>query len=82
MPNLQPTTDATNSRLMTVKDLAAYLSLDTTTIYRMVDRGEIPVVRIGQRGRTLRFKREAVETWLTLREMNPVPPASESHSAS
>ncbi|HQZ22931.1 MAG TPA: helix-turn-helix domain-containing protein [Thermoflexales bacterium] len=72
--NHQNSAEAASSHLMTVKDLAAYLSLDTTTIYRMVERGEIPVVRIGQRGRTVRFKREAIETWLKMREMNQITP--------
>ena len=53
------------SPLWTVKELASYLNVKPGTVYKMVERGEIPVVRLGRNGRTLRFRRAHVEAWLT-----------------
>jgi excisionase family DNA binding protein len=50
--------------LMTVRELADYLSITESTVYKMVNRQEIPSVRLGQNGRTLRFRREEIEAWL------------------
>lgn len=52
------------SPLWTVKQLATFLCVKPGTVYKMVERGELPVVRLGQNGRTLRFRREQVEVWL------------------
>lgn len=52
------------SPLWTVKQLAAFLGVRPGTVYKMVERGELPAVRLGQHGRTLRFRREQVEAWL------------------
>jgi excisionase family DNA binding protein len=50
-------------RLMTVRQLAAWLALSERTIKRMVAAQEIPgIVRIG---RSVRFDRNQVETWVS-----------------
>lgn len=49
--------------LMTVRDLAAYLKITPGTLYKMVERNEIPVIRLGG-GRTVRFRRELIDEWL------------------
>jgi excisionase family DNA binding protein len=49
--------------VMTVEQLAKYLQLDEQTIYRKVRTGQIPAVKIGK---TLRFKRDVIDGWLTL----------------
>jgi len=46
----------------TVKELAKLLSVNPMTIYRMVDRGELPVYIIG--GRAKRFRRDDIEEYL------------------
>ncbi|MBU8934159.1 MAG: helix-turn-helix domain-containing protein [candidate division Zixibacteria bacterium] len=46
----------------TVKELAALLELNQYTIYRMVDRGELPVHIIGN---SKRFRRSDVEDYLS-----------------
>jgi len=46
----------------TVKELAKLLSVNPMTIYRMVDRGELPVYIIG--GKAKRFRREDIEAYL------------------
>jgi excisionase family DNA binding protein len=54
-----------DSPLMTVRELGDYLNITMSTVYKMVSRGEIPVVRLGPNGRTLRFRREQIKAWLT-----------------
>lgn len=47
--------------IMTVKQLADYLQLNELTIYKKVQLGEIPVVKLG---RSLRFKKNIIDKWL------------------
>lgn len=47
--------------IMTTKQLADYLQLNELTIYKKVQIGEIPVVRVG---RALRFKKNIIDKWL------------------
>ena len=49
------------SEIMTARELANYLRLHETTIYKLAQEGTIPGVRIG---RVWRFKREAIEELL------------------
>ena len=53
----------------TVKELAELLAVNPMTVYRMVDRGELPVHIIG--GRTKRFRREDIEKYLQSVKQNP-----------
>ncbi len=48
-------------KLMTVKEVAGYLSIKESTIYNMTMRETIPHFHIG---RLLRFKRDAIDKWL------------------
>lgn len=50
-----------DSIVMTVDELAAYLKLDAQTIYRKARKGEIPGCRIG---RTWRFPKDVIDLWL------------------
>lgn len=47
--------------LLTTRELQALLNVDRTTIYRMVRRGEIPAIRVGNQWR---FPKDAVSRWL------------------
>lgn len=47
--------------LLTVKEVADLLRVTPMTIYRAVDQGTIPFVRFG---RTIRFDRDALESYL------------------
>lgn len=47
--------------IMTAKQLADYLQLNELTIYKKVQLGEIPVVKLG---RSLRFKKNIIDKWL------------------
>jgi excisionase family DNA binding protein len=54
--------------LMTVRELAKYLNINESTVYKMVTRTEIPVVRLGPNGRMLRFKWNDIELWIAERQ--------------
>jgi excisionase family DNA binding protein/PAS domain S-box-containing protein len=47
-------------RLLTVKDVAAYLQVSQTTIYRLAWRGQIPAFKVGG---DWRFNIESVDEW-------------------
>ena len=47
--------------LLTTKQVQALLKVDRTTIYRMVDGGQLPAMRVGKQWR---FARAEVERWL------------------
>jgi excisionase family DNA binding protein len=53
--------------IMTPRDAAEYLSVHVRTIYRLAKNGEIPGRKIGG---SWRFKRHALDKWLSIRE-NP-----------
>jgi excisionase family DNA binding protein len=49
------------TELLTTRQVQALLHVDRTTIYRMVENGELPALRVGKQWR---FAREQVEAWL------------------
>jgi excisionase family DNA binding protein len=50
--------------LLTVREMASFLNVAPSTIYKMVERKALPVIRLGQKGRTLRFRRSDIMRWL------------------
>ena len=51
--------------LLTLKETTAWLRIHTSTLYRMVKRGQIPVFRVGSGPFSdWRFLRHAVERWV------------------
>ena len=50
--------------LMTTNQVQELLQVDRTTIYRMVEAGELPALRVGKQWR---FPREDFERWLRSR---------------
>jgi excisionase family DNA binding protein len=55
--------------VMTAKELARYLSVSETTIYRRVENGEIPFTKIGER--LLRFPKLSIDRWLAEHTQHP-----------
>ena len=47
--------------VMTIDQLAAYLQIPKSTLYKLVQDGKVPGKKIG---RQWRFHREAVDAWL------------------
>jgi excisionase family DNA binding protein len=47
-------------RMMTVKEVAAYLQVSTTTAYRLTERGELPALKVGG---GWRFNIKMIDRW-------------------
>jgi excisionase family DNA binding protein len=47
--------------LMTVKEIAALLRVSPQTLYKMLELGEIPAVKVGSQWR---FDREKIKSWI------------------
>jgi len=54
-------------KLLTVEEIAEYLSLKPSTIYQWTHQGSIPHVKLGNR---VRFKVSQIERWLESRTVN------------
>ena len=52
------------SRLLTVEDVAHYLQFTPETVRSMVRRGELPAIKVGRRWR---FRKEKIEAWIQTR---------------
>ncbi len=55
------------NQMMTVKEVAQYLHLHQSSVYRLLKRKGLPAVRIGS---DWRFRRESVDRWVESREMS------------
>jgi len=55
---------------LTVKDVAKYLNVSEKTVYRLIQRGEVPVHRVGEQ---FRFNRMDLIEWSTKQRMNVSP---------
>lgn len=53
--------------IMTVQELARYLRVHTMTVYRLIQRGDLPAARVG---RGWRFRKDQVDRWLDGRAIN------------
>jgi excisionase family DNA binding protein len=45
-------------------EVARRLGLSRSTVYRHIARGDLPALRLGQDGRSLRVRADVLETWL------------------
>lgn len=59
-----------SEKLLTPKDLAAYLQKSKSWVYAACERGELPATRIG---RDLRFRRAEIDRWLAAKTQRPAP---------
>jgi excisionase family DNA binding protein len=55
---------AMEPRLMTAKQLAAYLSFPLSTIYVMVEQKQIPFRRFGKK--IIRFDKREIDKWVDI----------------
>jgi len=51
----------TEPRVLTVRELAGYLRVHQTTVYRLLREQKLPAFRVGS---DWRFNREAIERWM------------------
>ena len=52
--------DEMKNRILTVQDLASYLRVHPSTIYRMLKKNQLPAFRVGS---DWRFNVEAIDKW-------------------
>lgn len=58
--------------LLTTNQVQNLLQVDRTTIYRMVENGRLPAIRVGKQWR---FSRADIERWLQMQSVSPSSPA-------
>ena len=51
-----------DSEILTIRQLADYLMVSEKTVYRMLDRNQLPAVRVGAQWR---FRKADIDSWLT-----------------
>jgi excisionase family DNA binding protein len=56
---------------LNIDELSEYLSIKKSTLYSMVENGELPHYKIG---RQLRFRRDDLEIWLESHRKNEINP--------
>jgi len=63
---MKPRHDATPSPIMTVAEVARYLRIHQSTLYRLIHRSQLPCFKIGS---DYRFDRDAIEKWMADRQV-------------
>jgi excisionase family DNA binding protein len=53
--------------LLTLKELSRYLKISKPTLYKMVEKGKIPALKIANQWR---FKKEDISTWIEKQRRN------------
>ena len=51
-----------NDEILTIDELAAYLKISKSTLYKLAVNGKLPGQKIGKRWR---FHKDAIDTWVT-----------------
>lgn len=54
--------------VMTIEELAAYLKLSKSTLYKLAQEGKVPGQKVG---RHWRFRKHAIDRWLDQRTTQP-----------
>ncbi len=60
----------TSNRMMTIREVAEYLSVHEKTIYRLVKSGELPALRVGGQWR---FEKKVLDAWIQNRTNTETP---------
>jgi excisionase family DNA binding protein len=71
-PPAKPITDSHRPRLLKVPEASKLMGVSTSTIYAMIQRREIPFVRIGS---ATRLPEAELAAWVASKVENPVDPA-------
>jgi integrase/recombinase XerD len=61
------------SKFLSVRELALSLGCHPVTLYRLVEQGQIPFVKVGGR---IRFETEAIAEWIEQKSFNPISAAN------
>jgi excisionase family DNA binding protein len=62
---MKPREAAALSPIMTIKDVAEYLHIHPSTLYKMIHLGEIPSFKIGS---DHRFRRDEIVEWIAKKQ--------------
>ena len=57
-----------SSPLMTLQEVAAYLRVHTSTVYRLLNEGKLPAFKFGS---DWRFNRENIDAWVKKQQTRP-----------
>ena len=63
------------SSVLTIDELAEYLKISKSTLYKLAQEGSIPSQKVGKHWR---FPKDAVDEWLRQRGPNPPLPEADS----
>lgn len=63
--------EGTIGEVLTIQELAVYLKISKSTIYKLVREGKIPSQKVG---RHWRFRKEAIDRWLDASQSNVPSP--------
>ncbi len=63
---MKPRDDNTSSQIMTAPEVAKYLKVHPSTLYKLLRKGQIPFFKIGS---DYRFDRDAIEKWMRDRQV-------------
>jgi len=53
--------------LMTIEEVSKFLRVHRSTVYRLVRKGELPAIKVGDQWR---FNKSQVDQWLTAMQRN------------
>jgi len=56
-----------NDQIFTIKELAQYLKISISTLYKLAQEGKLPGQKIGKHWR---FRKKAIDRWLENNERN------------
>jgi excisionase family DNA binding protein len=63
--NYVPMNTPATQEFLAPSEVARRLGLSRSTVYRHIARGDLPALRLGQDGTTLRVRADELEAWLT-----------------
>jgi excisionase family DNA binding protein len=64
------------SAIMTLEEVAAFLRVHQSTVYRLLRTRSIPAFKMGS---DWRFNQESIEQWIVKREIENVPARTQNH---
>jgi two-component system, cell cycle response regulator CpdR len=67
------TPPSNHEAFLTTDEVLAYLQVNLRTVYRLIDAGKLPAVRVG---RQWRFRRRDIDAWLDQQHQAPTPAAA------
>jgi|YNPBryunderm2012_1023409.scaffolds.fasta_scaffold01148_10 excisionase family DNA binding protein len=66
MVNKNKQSELNMDKWLTLEQIAEYLQMSTSSIYKMAQAGKIPAYKVG---RQWRFKRKEIDTWVEKRKV-------------